>query len=78
MKVYIAIWEDRHIDTTAHAFSDKEKAIAWARKQANECCEFKGDYKETDYHGLFQVSYSCEYDRITVIESVIDKEISKG
>ena len=75
MKIYIAIWEDRHSDTTAHPFSTADKATDWARKTAMEYCRFPEDYKEHDYEGwLFYADYSCESDCIYVIEKELDGE----
>ena len=75
MKIYIAIWEDRHSDTTAHPFSNKEKAIEWARSKAKEYCRHEEDYEEHDYDHLeFYADYSCESDCVYVIESELDKE----
>ena len=79
MKIYIAIWKDRHSDTTAHPFSDKDGAINWARAKAKEYCRFPEDYEEHDYGKdqgwIFYADYSCESDCIYVVESELDKEI---
>ncbi|MCK5609612.1 hypothetical protein KAR91_47495 [Candidatus Pacearchaeota archaeon] len=82
MKLYIAIWADRHTDITAHPFSEKGAAIGWARLKAKEYSQLAGDgsdYEEHDY-GLcngwvFYANYSCEGDCIYVIETELDKEI---
>ena len=74
MEVYIAIWKDRHSDTTAHPFSDADKAIEWARSKAKEYCRYQSDYSERDVAGwLFHAEYSCEGDCIYVIEAEMDK-----
>lgn len=36
--MYIAIWDDRHSDTTAHLFTGKQAVINWARKSAKKVC----------------------------------------
>jgi len=76
MKIYIAILEDRHSDTKAHPFSNKEKAIEWARSKAKEYCFDQEDYAEdSSIDGLvFHAEYSCEGDCVYVIESELDKE----
>lgn len=81
MVVYVAIWEDRHRDATIHAFSEKGKAIEWAKTSAKECDRF-GDYKETILTAdmiqdgwIFHCEYSCEGDGIRVVEIEIDSEI---
>jgi hypothetical protein len=72
MKIYIAIWKDRHSDTTAHPFEDKDVAIEWARSKAKEYDRFD-DYEEHDYGKdqgwVFYADYSCEGDCIYVVES---------
>ena len=74
MKIYIAIWKDRHTDTTAHPFSEKETAVSWAREQAKEYCRDNEDYKEEIIKGWeFYATYSCEGDCIYVVESELDK-----
>ena len=73
---YIVIWQDRHADTTAHPFLNKEEAISEARRIAKEFCQQPEDYKEEDIDGwLFYAQYSCESDHVRVVECVIDKEI---
>lgn len=78
MKIYIAIWEDRHTETTAHPFSDKDKAIEWAKKQAHDNDRVDGDVDQRltremikdgwVYFGM----YSCEGDNIRVVETELD------
>ncbi len=46
MKIYIAIWKDRHSDTTAHPFSSADKATDWAREQAKDYARQEGDYEK--------------------------------
>lgn len=75
MKLYVAIWEDRHNDTTAHVFSDRDAAIQWAKAK---CKEFDrlGDYEEFQVKGWeFSANYSCEGDGIRVVETELDKEL---
>ncbi len=75
---YVAIWQDRHADTTAHLFSTAEKAIAWARASVNEYCdsepeeELTAEMKRGGW--LYYGCYSCEGDFIHVIERVIDAD----
>lgn len=78
-KIYIAIWKDSHSDTTAHPFSNKQKAIEWAKEKANEYCRFPEDYEENDITHedgqIFSVEYSCESDSICVVEKEIDQDL---
>ncbi len=78
-KVYIAIWEDRHSDTDAFVFSDKEKAIEWAKRTVREYNKH-GDLDETlnermkTSGWLYCGQYSCEGDNIYVKSCEIDSE----
>lgn len=80
--VYVAIWKDRHADTTAHVFSDADAAVEWAKAQAREYDRF-GDLDEglTDAMKagpdpwLYYGRYSCEGDCIIVVPIEIDKEL---
>jgi hypothetical protein len=80
--VYVAIWEDRHTEPTAHVFSDKNKAIEWARKNAHEF-DRHGEYEEhlspqmQDARWLFNATYSCEGDAIRVVEMEIDQDLNR-
>ncbi len=77
MKIYTAIWEDKHNDTTVHLFSDKDVAIEWARDTAKEYCRYEESYNEEDCPEgwLFRVVYSCEHDGIHVVECEVDSEL---
>ncbi len=76
MRLFTAIWNDGHSDTTAHIFSDREKAIAWAKAKAKESAWAETDYEEEQIEGWeFYASYSCEGDCIYVVETELDKEI---
>jgi hypothetical protein len=44
--MYIAIWDDRHTDTTAHLFTEQKAAVDWAKKTAKECLRFPEDWFE--------------------------------
>ena len=78
--VFIALWNDRHAEPTVHPFTDKQKAIDWARGAANSTCRFPDDLeecnKEYDNGQVFRIQYSCENDSICVIKAVIDKDLS--
>ncbi len=78
MKLYIAIWKDRHSDTTAHPFSNPEKAVEWARTQAKKYAREDDDYQEHNYGEdigwIFFAEYSCECDCIYVVETELDKD----
>jgi hypothetical protein len=77
MKVYVAIWEDRHCDVTAHVFSDATQAIKWARQQA------KAYDRHDDYHErkiadwLFYAEYSFEGDSLRVMEVELDRHVAE-
>ena len=76
MKIYIAIWNDRHTDTTARPFSSASKAITWAKATAKQHSKKDGNYQEHDYgkddDWLFYIEYTCEHDCIYVIETELD------
>lgn len=80
MKVYVAIWQDRHADTSAHVFSTAEKAIEWAKVQARKC-DRHGELNEelTDNMAkagwLYYGCYSCESDSIHVVEVTVDYDV---
>ncbi len=79
MNIYIVICQDRHVDTTAHPFTNPEKAIEWARRTAKEYCRFPEDYEEHDYGKdegwIFYADYSCESDCIYVTTTELDKDV---
>ena len=73
-KIFIAIWKDRHSDTTAHPFTDKKRAIEWSRNKAKESCRHGEGYNEYEVDGWeFHVEYSCESDCIYVVESAMNQ-----
>ena len=77
MNIYIAIWNDRHTSTTAHPFTDKKKAIEWAKSTAKDGAKELVDYQE-HYYGIdqgwvFYAEYSCEGDCIYVVETELDQ-----
>jgi len=79
MEIYIAIWKDRHRDTTAHPFTDADKAVEWAKAKAKDYARDPVDYEERDYGKddgwIFYADYSCEGDCIYVTKTELDKEI---
>ncbi len=69
MKVFLAIQEDRHIDTEVKVFADKLSAINWAKATAKEIAAHSEHYDEINMRGCnwdFYVEYSCESDCIRV------------
>lgn len=82
MIVYVAIWKDRHADTSVHLFSSKEKAIEWAAATAREYDRF-GDLDEELTSAmksgpnpwLYYGRYSGEDDCIYVEARKLDQEI---
>ncbi len=79
MKIYIAIWEDRHLDATVYPFYDPKKAIDWAKAKARKLACNGGCYQERDYGRndgwIFYAEYSTEDDCVRVVEAeVIEDE----
>jgi hypothetical protein len=79
MKIYIAIWEDRHTDITVHPFSDRDKAIEWAKKRAQGQVRFDGsDFDEVLTNSMkssgwiYYGCYSDEGSNIHVVETELD------
>lgn len=79
-KVYVAIWEDRHTESSIHVFSDLDKAIAWAHNMAR--IEAKGgeldevltrSMKKSGW--LYYGCYSPEGDYLRVVEAIIDNDL---
>jgi len=79
MKLYIVILEDQQTQTSAHPFSDPEKAIAEAKRIAKEYEWEDGDYQEHDYGRdegwIFYAAYSPEGDHVRVVTAELDEEI---
>ncbi len=76
MKIYLVFDNDRHIDTYATPFKDKEKAIQYAKDMANESCTHKEDFKEHSTVGndwLYHATYSCEGDHVWVTEVELEE-----
>ncbi|GAB3211313.1 hypothetical protein [Nocardia tengchongensis] len=77
-KFTTVIWHDRHADTTAHLFTERAVAEAWARKRGREY-DRHGNYSEQAYpDGELCITYSCENDRLRVIDVVADAEVLEG
>jgi hypothetical protein len=79
MKIYAVIIEDRHTGTIIRAFSQAEKAVAYAKEIAfdysSECPE---DFEELKVAGLlYFATYSWEGDSVRVIEVELDEEVAK-
>lgn len=71
-KVYTILIQDRHADTEAEVWKDKEKAIERGRSLAKEYCRFPEDYEEKQVADwVFYAVYSCEEDSITVLETEV-------
>lgn len=70
MRAYVVITEDRHIDTAVEIFLDKEMAIGHAKGLARSYAQgYPNEYEEYEVDTwLFCVHYSCENDRIRVVE----------
>jgi hypothetical protein len=66
MKVYVAIWEDRHSDTEVRVFADKQSAIDWAKTTARKYADTPAESKVSDW--VYFVQCSPESDSISVRE----------
>jgi hypothetical protein len=75
MKLYIAICEDRHLDTTARAFDTPEKAIAYAKAFVEEHCYHPEKIVENICDDcLYSCSYSVEDNFVYVEETWLNDE----
>lgn len=75
--VWVAIWEDRHCEPTAHVFFSEKNAIEWARRKVRELAHHAGDIEEPQLtHGMrrlgwvYRGQYSCEGCGIWVVRTV--------
>lgn len=74
MKIYLVFDNDRHVDTYAIPFKDKDKAIAKAKEIAKESCRDEEDFEEREVPGwLYHAEYSCEGDSVWVVESELEE-----
>lgn len=71
----VVLWEDRHASPTTHLFSDRDKAIEWARARGREF-DRHGSYAEETYGEQLVIRYSVESDRLTVMAAEIDKDLA--
>ncbi len=78
--IFIVIVEDRHTDTEAFVFENKDVAISEARAAAKEYSNQNEHYVEKDYGRddgwLFYAEYSSEGDNVRVVASVLNKKVS--
>lgn len=77
--VYVAIWEDRHCDTDAIVFSDKDKAIEWAKRTVREYDRFNELSEELTEPmkksgWLYYGCYSCEGCHIHIKACEVDEK----
>lgn len=77
---YIAIWQDRHCDTTAYVFTDPMSAIEWARARVKEYDREGGATENLNSamvcdDWIFNCCYSCEGDSIHIVKRKIDQEV---
>jgi hypothetical protein len=82
-KLAVVLWNDRHSDTTAHLFTDPEKAIEWAKQKAKEF-DRHGDFREVELTDsmkkagwVYYAYYSGESDGLRVVMVEVDKEVTK-
>ena len=68
--VFVVMIKDRHCDTIAEVWTDREAAIARAKAIAKEYCRDQNDYAEETIQGNeFYVGYSCESDSVRVVKT---------
>lgn len=73
MKVYVAMVNDRHIDSEPYVFTTAEAAIAYARAAAHENAHARADVEEQAVDGwLYYANYSPEDDSVWVVEKEVD------
>ena len=82
MELAVVLWNDRHSDSTVHLFTDRAKAIAWAKALALSM-DRHGDFKEVELNDsmkrerwIYCVNYSCENDGLRVKMVTVDKEVT--
>lgn len=75
--VYVAIWDDRHRDTSVHTFDTAEGAIGWSRTQVRSLYPDDLDEDLTpamrEAGWLYYGCYSLEGDNIRVVPSVLHR-----
>ena len=81
MEIYVAIWNDRHCETTVHLFSSENKAVKWAKKTVREWDTYRDldeELTEAMQKGpnpwVYYGQYSCEGCNIVVTKCVVDKD----
>jgi hypothetical protein len=73
MKVYIVMTEDRHVDVELELYRDKKEANERARYLVYFYgSKYPESIEEETTDGLYHGVYSCEGDRITVLEKEIE------
>ena len=77
IKIYVAIWEDRHTDVIVEAFSTEELAIAWAHAAATNISNSYSEERFSDNTRqrsgwIYSITYSSDGDHITVVETCLD------
>lgn len=74
VKIYIAICEDRHIDSVVRVFDTPEKAISYAKSFVEDNARHPEDVEESKIDGwLYHCSFSDEGDHVRVEESDLNK-----
>lgn len=74
MELYIAICNDRHIDTIVRVFDTLETAIIFAKKFMTDNARFPEDVQEIVVEGcLYYAQYSCEGDSVKVEKSILNE-----
>ena len=84
MNIFVAIWEDRHCDTTVHLFTKLEQAITWSIESIKEHI---GENNQSDIQNRkltedmiksgwkLYMTYGPEGDNIRVVEKELDEEV---
>lgn len=81
MQLAAVLWNDRHSDPSIHLFTEREAAIAWARKKAKEYAREADDFQEIaitpsmeNAGWIYCANYSCENDGLRVQMVTVDKD----
>jgi len=79
MEIYIAICEDRHIDSVVRVFDTPEKAISYAKSFAEGGARHSEDVEETKIDGwLYHCQFSCDGDFVRVEKGELNKNEYEG
>ena len=75
--LYVAICDYQNSESTASLFSDANKAVGWANKVVQKCCQsarFEGNLNPS-LDWLFYARYTCGHLVVRVIRTTVDREL---